>query len=218
MEQYTRGLEYDKKGEYESAYKCYYDAAILGIPGAQHSLGACFYNGEGVAKDLTLAIKWFRSAAELNDGSAQLALAETLYEINPNDPEAFMWIKKAIVHGHEIPQSLYAGWLLKLHDKKTTEEAIQICRKLAMQKNTSFVRIQQRACLRLSQYYEDKGMYQASFLWDLRAANLTSGTDMDIIAIDRLAQCYLEGIGCAKDLELFHVWNAKLPIEERFEE
>lgn len=41
---------------------------------AQYNLGICYHEGEGVAKDVFEAVKWFRKAAEQGYPTAQSAL------------------------------------------------------------------------------------------------------------------------------------------------
>ena len=41
---------------------------------AQYSLGVCYADGRGVAKDYVEAVKWYRKAAEQNHAGAQYNL------------------------------------------------------------------------------------------------------------------------------------------------
>ena len=41
---------------------------------AQYNLGLCYYKGEGVAKDVVEAAKWYREAADQGYAEAQKAL------------------------------------------------------------------------------------------------------------------------------------------------
>ena len=50
-------------------------SAEQGHAGAQNSLAICYDNGEGVAKDLKKAVKWFTKSAEQGDATAQYNLA-----------------------------------------------------------------------------------------------------------------------------------------------
>src|SRR5258707_13165882 len=45
-------------------FNCYQKAAELGDREGQFGLGDCYANGDGVAKDLKEAVKWYRKAAE----------------------------------------------------------------------------------------------------------------------------------------------------------
>ena len=51
-------------------------AAAQGDSEAQFNLGRVYDNGEGVAKDLAEAVKWYRLASEQGLAEAQSALAE----------------------------------------------------------------------------------------------------------------------------------------------
>lgn len=46
-------------------------ASKLGYSVAQCTLGDCFYNGNGVDKDLREAVKWYRLAAAQGDADAR---------------------------------------------------------------------------------------------------------------------------------------------------
>ena len=54
--------------------KGYYEAAMQGDPEAQYKLAECYYNGNGVRKDLSEAIKWYRKSAEQGCAEGQCAL------------------------------------------------------------------------------------------------------------------------------------------------
>ncbi len=65
---------------------------------AQFNLGACYQNGEGVAKDYAEAAKWFRRAAEQNYADAQLSLGGCHYlgqGAAKDHVEAYAWISLA---------------------------------------------------------------------------------------------------------------------------
>ena len=53
------------------AAKWFRKAAEQNDAKAQHDLGVCYANGEGVAKDHVEAVRWFRKAAEQNFAAAQ---------------------------------------------------------------------------------------------------------------------------------------------------
>lgn len=69
---------------------------------AQNSLGVCYARGDGVAKDLTEAVRWYRQAAEQGDSQAQLNLA-SCYSTGTGVPldmaEAVNWCRKAEAQG-----------------------------------------------------------------------------------------------------------------------
>ncbi len=50
------------------------EAAKNGDAAAQYNLGCCYYKGNGVAKDMSEAVKWLRKAAEQGLEPAKKAL------------------------------------------------------------------------------------------------------------------------------------------------
>ena len=56
------------------AVEFYTLAANQGHANAQYNLGACYYNGEGVAKDLSKAVEFYTLAAKQGDAGAQNSL------------------------------------------------------------------------------------------------------------------------------------------------
>jgi hypothetical protein len=55
----------------QKAMKWYRKAAEQNLADAQHSLGFCYDQGQGVEKDYAEAVKWYRKAAEQNYTAAQ---------------------------------------------------------------------------------------------------------------------------------------------------
>lgn len=75
---------------------------------AQFELGKRYCNGDGVPKDYTEAMRWFRKAAEQGHAEAQWSLGN-LYKyadngIHPNLIEAVKWFRKAAEQGHLYAQ------------------------------------------------------------------------------------------------------------------
>ena len=63
-----------------------------------------FYDGEGVPKNDTEAIKWFRRAADQGHASAQLNLGLAYVKgegIPRNEVEAYFWLNLAAAQGSE---------------------------------------------------------------------------------------------------------------------
>ena len=66
-----------EKGDPVAQFKLgfwYRKAADKGLADAQFNLGVCYYNGEGVAKDVVEAVKWYRKAADQGNADAQFNL------------------------------------------------------------------------------------------------------------------------------------------------
>ena len=72
--------------------------AEAGDANSQNRLGFRYYNGEGVAKDFSEAVKWYRKAAEQNDDLAQYNLGICYVNgegVAKDAVEAVKWYRKA---------------------------------------------------------------------------------------------------------------------------
>ena len=72
------------------------------------ALGALFAGGHDVPEDRVAALRWFRAAAELGHGQAQLMLGRYLAEGVDGEPdpvEASNWLEQAAAQGIEEAQA-----------------------------------------------------------------------------------------------------------------
>jgi hypothetical protein len=72
-------------------------------------LGGCYEKGQGVAKDETEAVKWYRKAAEQNDPDAQynLGLCYTKGQgVTEDYVEASAWLLLAVWQGVEAAREV----------------------------------------------------------------------------------------------------------------
>lgn len=65
-----------KERDFKKAFKLYQNAAQKGHTQAMYGLGTMYRNGQGVKKDDTEALKWFKKAADAGDKSAEEAVKE----------------------------------------------------------------------------------------------------------------------------------------------
>ena len=84
------------------ALKLFETAAAKGHSGAMFALGAMFAGGRDVPADRQIAQRWFRAAAELGHGHAQMMLGRYLMngaagDLNP--VEGRMWLERAVAQG-----------------------------------------------------------------------------------------------------------------------
>ena len=80
----------------------YRKAAEQGFSAAQHSLGSCYYNGQGISRDYKEAVKWWHKAADQGHAPAQCSLGTCFYKGHgvPQDrEEGLKWIRKAAEQG-----------------------------------------------------------------------------------------------------------------------
>ena len=79
-------------------------AAAQGDALAQNSLGMCYHQGNGVNKDMQLAVYWYRKAAEQGDARAQFNLGGCYQRgegvIMRDTAQALVWFRKAAEKGH----------------------------------------------------------------------------------------------------------------------
>lgn len=77
--QFQLAKYYDKNKESIKAVELYRQAAEQGHAKAQNNLGACYYNGDGVTKDIHEAFKWFEMAANNGNEKAKESLEKVKY-------------------------------------------------------------------------------------------------------------------------------------------
>ena len=81
--------------------------ALDGNATAQYKLGVMYLEGDGVARDLAKAVKWWRKAAEQGDVMAQYLLG-VMYNlglgVTEDEEEAARWFREAAEQGHAEAQ------------------------------------------------------------------------------------------------------------------
>jgi uncharacterized protein len=87
-----------RKGDFATAMSEWAVLAKYGDPAAQTNIGEMFLRGEGVEKDRTVAIYWFRKAAGRDFPEAEYRLGRA--NLGEDNGEAVRWFKEAIEHGH----------------------------------------------------------------------------------------------------------------------
>lgn len=94
--------------DYPKASVLFLELAEKGNFRAQHYLGKMYYSGEGVPKDLQLAIKWCKAAADQGSADAQIDLA---YMYLPHDYQsAAKWYSAAAKQGY-VEAQIALGFL-----------------------------------------------------------------------------------------------------------
>jgi len=119
--QFNRGVALMKNEEFADAVRAFRIAAEKGNAKAQFLLGACYYNGKGVERDVDEAVRWTRKAAEQGYVEAQCSLGCTYADGNGVDKdmaEAARWFRKAAKEG-------YAGAQLNLGRCYATGEGVE---------------------------------------------------------------------------------------------
>lgn len=104
---YSKGDEYFRKKDYNSAVQYFHKAALMGDAVAQTYLGLCYHNGFGVSQDYAETVKWYRMAAEQGDARAQYGLGYCYYHgysVTQDFVEAVKWYRKAAEQGYARAQ------------------------------------------------------------------------------------------------------------------
>ena len=99
-----------ESGDYETALGEFRPLAEQGIAEAQVSLAHMYARGDGVPRDKSEAVKWFRAAAKTGHAEAQHLLGLMLmYNPRPGTPEdeaeAIEWFRRAAEQGYSLAQA-----------------------------------------------------------------------------------------------------------------
>jgi TPR repeat protein len=95
--------------DFSRAFNLNQKAAKLGLADAILNMGWFYAGGRGVARDLSLAQKWYRRSARHGDPRAMFSLGQIAYD-SGDYSGARRWFRRAGDHGHM--RSFY--WLGKL--------------------------------------------------------------------------------------------------------
>ena len=105
---FDEGFAAYKAKDFAVALKELTPEANKGNAKAQLFLGAMYYNGEGVARNITDAINWFRKSAEHGNATAQDNLGNLYLSgegVEKNATEAANWYRKAAEQGYTGAQT-----------------------------------------------------------------------------------------------------------------
>ena len=93
---------YDR-GDIKSGLDYWRPLANKGNPAAQLKLGRMYEEGNGVEKNLTLALSWYKKAADQGNAEAQFNVG-TMYDqgegVTADKSQAIAWYKKAAAQGY----------------------------------------------------------------------------------------------------------------------
>jgi len=96
-------------GDFEKARYEALVSAMDGRPEAQMLMGQLYLNGEGVGKDISLAIYWYEKAAEQGFSQAQFLVGSMHYEgkvTAKNYQKAWRWLSEALKSGNLKTQAM----------------------------------------------------------------------------------------------------------------
>lgn len=191
--------------ESETKVEYYKKAIEQGYFLSEFNLGECYYNGNGVEQDLTLAAKWYEKAAERGHKSAQNSIGKCYYfgeGVEENNEKAVYWCKKAaesgIAEACDVLAECYDdGYGVKQDYQKSIEWR---------QKGAELGSVLSIADLGWHYRY-GKGVdqdYQTALEWYKKASELG-----DAYAQDNLADLYYNGYGVDVDYHEAAKWYLK---------
>ncbi len=208
-EQYHKGNEFGKAGDFRQAVEWYRKAAEKGNASAQCNLGFCYENGIGIGEDKKEAVRWYRKAAEQGSAVAQsnLGLCYTKgYGVEKSEEEAICWYRKSAEQGNVAAQFFLSSCYRRGSGiKEDKEEALRWW-------NKAYEHWKHKNGNLISQYlgfcYENeagsKEDEEGAVCWYRKAAEQGSAWMQY-----RLGSCYFTGKGVEKDEEEAVRWYRK---------
>lgn len=168
-------------------------AAKNGDSSAYGWVGCFYYEGEGVARNFSEAIKWFKKAAENGDSGCYAYLGSSYFELQ-NYQEAVIWLEKAANNGDTRVYGVLGASYMQL---KQYSEAIPWLKK-AVDNNEI------QAFYWLGIYYIIQQNDQEAYKWMKKAA------DSNIpAAYGHLGNMYLNGKGTSINKNEAFKWIKK---------
>ena len=101
-------------GDFESALAVWVELGHAGVARAQAEIGRCFVNGWGVERDVDLARKWLKLAADAGDALGQRLLGDFYFNGEEGSPDraiAEEWYSRAARQGEPHAQDMLS-WIL----------------------------------------------------------------------------------------------------------
>lgn len=191
---FNTALGYYKAGDLEKARIYYTSAANAGLAAAQNNLGSMYYEGEGVEKNDSLAIYWYRRSAEQGVNMAVDNLRKACYQgakrkwQKGETARAIEWLKIAEAWGREDAKDLLFSIYLETKDY---EKAFEYSMRIPDKKEYANV----LAC-GVADIYCQKEDYKKAAEWYKKASDLNNAE-----ASARLGLMYAYGTGVEKDNE-----------------
>ena len=117
-----------------AAAKLFAQAAAQGHPGAQYFLGMMYEKGEGVPKDMTIALRYYSQSATNGYDEAAATLGNYYSEglaVKQDYAEAFVWFSVAAAHHHRMAEMLRNSTERKLTERQLADASKRVAAILA---------------------------------------------------------------------------------------
>ncbi len=97
---FVRAARYSEDGEFRAAFQLFLRSARNGDSGSQLNVGFCYDTGEGVRRNKTKALFWYKRAYRRGDACAANNTG-TIWRDRQNPKRALYWFHRAIKLGNE---------------------------------------------------------------------------------------------------------------------
>lgn len=203
--EYTTGMQHYDNKNFGMAFNQFQQGAENGYADAQNALGDCYYEGEGVTKDLQKAVYWYQKAAEQGYAPAQYSLGYCYQEgegVTKDIVQAIKWYDKASEAGDADAQNALGDCYYEgIGVPQNYKEAFYLFNKAANKDNVE-------AMYSLGYcYLNGEGTEtdtQRGIYWLKKAAD--EGHDL---AQYNMGLCYYEGNGVAQNMQEAKNWFKK---------
>ncbi len=191
-------------GNFEKARYEALVAATDGMPEAQMLLGQLYFNGEGVEKDIKIALYWYEKAATQDFPDAQFRLGTLYFEGKHNIPKdydkAYQWLNKALENGNKKAEPILEG-LYKLESGNVVnlEESLDKLQEIASNGNKQARYLLSERLLKGNGLPQDKARAVTILSEDARQGFVK--------AQKRLGELYFYGDGVAQDYFEAYAWS-----------
>jgi len=159
------GSEYNQMSNYDAARKWFDKAAAQGNADAMNNLGALYYKGQGVEKNISTAAEWYLKAAMKGNSHAQYTYG-ALLDIDMNQHEdAMKWYLKAAAQGDANAMNYLA---LLYFNGKGVERNVSTAAEWFLKAASKGDREAQ--CNYGNILFEEMGQYEDAMKWYMKAA------------------------------------------------
>lgn len=197
----------------ENSFGWNYRLAVTGDAEAQCQVGICYFNGDGIEKNIQKAIEWYRKAAEQGHADAQNRLG-VRYDrgegIEENTTIAAAWFRKAAEQGHAKAQ-FNLGWAYYT-GRGVSEDDTQAVYWFSQAANQGHIKAQYMLGIcYLNGFGVSENQAQGA-IWLRQAAN-----HGDADAQYRLGICFIDGEGVSQDDEAGIIWLEKAAKQDHLD-
>jgi len=129
--QFELGHTYFQEGKdynFERGFQWWHKAANNGHVYAQHNLGAMYYEGQGLPKDIDKSIKWYTLASKQGYENSQYSLA-ILHEEIMNYTQAYAWAS-VLTHSNDDGFKEHGQEILDKIKSKMSQEDLKVAEEL----------------------------------------------------------------------------------------